>query len=332
MKRDLIFVSIIVVVFILLGVGLKINQKRKCEVALDTSIQAANEQIEEVQGFKVTLIGGTNMRDLGNINSMGYVIRTRNNKLIIVDGGRKEDSEFVLNYINKYGNGKVDYWFITHAHIDHVGALLKLLDEENIEVENLCYSFLTDDWYKKYDERGYESEHEMLEKLSNEKIKNKIEGEKGKIIDIDNLKCEILRVADPTVTGSDNGNEASMVFKFTATDVDKSILFLGDSFNKVSKELLEEPEKLECYAVQMAHHGQNGVTKEVYDAINPKVCFYNCPKWLFDNDKGDGFDTGTLKTVIVRGWMEEKNVISFMAFDGDQTIKFTKDGFEKVEE
>ena len=334
MKRDFIFVVIIIGILIVIGSILKFSQNKRCEVELNTSINAANKQIEEVQGFKVTLLGGTNMHDLGDINSMGYIIRTRNNKLIIVDGGRENDKDLVLKYINEYGKGKVDYWFVTHAHIDHVGALLKIIeDDENIEIENLCYKFLTDEWYKKYDERGYESEHRMLEALSSDKIKNKIECKAEDLIDIDNLKCEIIRVADPSVTGSDNGNEASMVFKFTATDIDKSILFLGDSYFKVSRELLElAPEKLESYAVQIAHHGQNGVTKEVYDVIKPKVCFYNCPKWLYDNDIGEGYNTSKYQTVEVRGWMEEKCATSFVAFEGDQTIRFTKDGFEKVEE
>ena len=81
----------------------------------------------------------------------------------------------------------------------------------------------------------------------------------------------------------------------------------------------------------MAHHGQNGVTKEVYDAIKPKLCFYNAPKWLYDNDMGEGYDTSKYQSVIVRGWMDEYGAKSIVAFEGDQTIRLTKDGFEKEE-
>ena len=95
------------------------------------------------EGIKITLIGGSNEKDKGDINSAGYIIRTKNNKLIIVDGGRDIDADLILSYINKYGNGTVDYWYITHAHEDHVGAFLELIENESINIENICYHFNT---------------------------------------------------------------------------------------------------------------------------------------------------------------------------------------------
>lgn len=287
-----------------------------------------------IEGMKVTMLGGSNMKDKGNVNSMGYFIRTRNNELIFIDGGRDIDAEIVMFYINKYGNGKVKHWFITHGHSDHVGAICRLLAEENnLEIENLYCSLLSDEWYKENDKRGYESEHQLLTSLSSNKIKNIVECEKGQVIKIDNLKCDIIRIANPEITDSDNGNESSMVFKFTAEDVNKSIIFLGDAFVRASEELLEDKDILKSDVVQMAHHGQNGVTKEVYDAIAPDVCFYNCPKWLWDNDNGGGENSGSWKTLIVRNeWMKDKGVINYKAFEGDQTIRFTSDGLIKIEE
>lgn len=287
---------------------------------------------ENNQGMKITIIGGSNMIDKGNTNSCGYIIRTRNNKLIIIDGGRDIDYESISSYITRWGNGKIDYWYITHPHTDHIGALLKVLENDNIEIENLYYSFNSLEWYEQYDKRGYEVEEAMINALSNPKIKNKIECYKGQIIEMDNCQCEIIRIANPEVTYSDNGNDSSMVFKITATDIDKGIIFLGDAFFATSEELLAEPEKLKSYAVQMAHHGQNGVTKEVYDYIDPEICFFNCPEWLYNNDNGGGYNSGNWKTIIVREWLEEMNTENFVAYEGDQTIRLTKKGYEKLEE
>lgn len=287
---------------------------------------------KSVEGIKITLIGGSNEENKGNINSAGYVIRTRNNKLIIVDGGKNTDSNLILSYINKYGNGKVDYWFITHAHDDHVGALLEILKDENndITIENLCYHLNTAEWYEANDSRGKETELAMIEELNNGKIKNRIDCTANQFIEIDNVECKILRIANPEITHSDNGNESSMVFKFTAKDVKKSILFLGDSYVYTSKELLENcKDDLPNYAVQMAHHGQNGVTKEVYDVIKPTICFFNCPEWLWNNDNGGGYNSGKWQTVEVRSWLEEMNTTNFVAFEGDQTIRLTSKGFKK---
>ena len=94
---------------------------------------------QEIEGMKVTLLGGSNQGDKGNVRSMGYFIRTRNNDVIFVDGGISSDYESLKSYIDKYTvDGKVKHWIITHGHDDHVGAFLRVLSEENnITVENL---------------------------------------------------------------------------------------------------------------------------------------------------------------------------------------------------
>lgn len=331
MKNCKIFkylIIIIILIMIIRTISWIINKN-------DTELVNADPETEEFieQGMKVTMLGGTNEKDKGNLNSMGYFIVTKGDELIFIDGGRDVDSGLVKSYIDKYGEGKVDHWFITHPHSDHVGALLKLLDEENnLEIENIYYSFLEDEWYKENDTRGYESSHAMIEKLNSSKIKNRVECIEGQFIEIDNTKVDIIRTPNPEITNSDNGNDASMTFKVTALDVDKSILFLGDSYVYASKELLEgNTDILKSDSVQMAHHGQNGVTKEVYEAISPEVCFFNCPKYLYDNDNGTGFNTGKWQTVEVRRWMDELETVNYKAFNGDQTFEFTKEGIIKIE-
>lgn len=323
MKKSLkILIFLVIAIAITMIVFMKFNTKENEEI------------LDEKAGMRITLVAGVALLENGNRNSNSYLIRTKNDKLIVVDGGEINDADFLLEYIMKYGNGKVNYWYITHPHSDHVGALCELLGRENcnIEVENLYYSFNELEWYEEYDKRGYESEKLMYETLESSKIINKISCTKNQVIDMDNIKCEIIRIANPEVTNSDNGNDSSMVFKMTAVDVDKSMLFLGDGFNYTSKELLEEPERLKSYAVQMAHHGQNGVKKEVYDAIAPKLCFFNAPKWLYDNDNGGGYNSGKWKSIITRGWVEEYGADSICAFEGDKVIRLTKEGYEIIEE
>ena len=50
-----------------------------------------DKHVREIEGMKVTLIGGSNLKEKENVNSMGYFIRTRNGKTIIIDGGREFD-------------------------------------------------------------------------------------------------------------------------------------------------------------------------------------------------------------------------------------------------
>lgn len=334
MKRKKL-IKLIIFIFILALVinFIKVNHINKKKIEEQEKIikedTAKMEEYEKrLEGMKVTMIGGSNMKEKGDVNSCGYVVRTKNDKLILVDGGRDIDSETVLEYIKKFGNGKVDYWFITHPHYDHVGALVEILKKEDVVIENLCYSFNSKEWYEKYDKRGFETEEKIINELDNKKIINKIECQKNQTIDIDNVSCKILRIANPDVIDSDNGNDSSMVFKITAKDVNKSMLFLGDAYIYTSKELLENPEELKADAVQMAHHGQNGVTKEVYENIKPEICFFSAPEWLYNNDMGLGVDSGTWQSITVRKWMEEMGTYNIVAFQGDRTVCFTRFGIE----
>ena len=119
-----------------------------------------------------------------------------------------------------------------------------------------------------------------------------------------------------------------MVFKLVAKDVNKSMIFLGDAYVYSSKELMEEPEKLKADAVQMSHHGQNGVSEDVYKAIAPELCFFNTPEWLYNNDNGEGYDSGKWQSIIVRGWLEELGTKNILAFEGDRTVNFTEYGLQ----
>lgn len=317
-KKLKIVLTVMTIVMLLIGISL--------------GIYFYTEHVKEIEGMKVTMLGASNMKDKENVNSMGYFIRTRNGETIFVDGGRDIDFDDVKFYIDTYCNGEVDHWYITHGHTDHVSALVKLLQEDDsFAIKNMYHSLLDDEWYKEYDKRGYDSTHALLEELkSNERILNKVSCTNDQVIEMDNVRCDILRIANHEITNTDNGNDASMVFKFTATDVNKSIIFLGDGLKYTSLELLEEPEKLKSDSVQMAHHGQNGVTQDVYKAIEPKVCFFNCPEWLWNNDNGNGYNSGSWQTVIVRGWMDELGTINYMAYEGDQTFHFNRNGIEKI--
>ena len=303
------------------------NQKIKNEIE-------AQEELNK-QGVVLVLLAGSNYESKGKLNSEGYLLKTRNGEIIVVDGGRYTDAEELSFYIKKFGNGKVDHWYLTHGHNDHVGALNEILNNDaykDIKIKNIYHTLLSDEWYKANDKRGYESEHSILMALEEHKdrYENVIIPKKGEIYSHDNVKSHILRVADPEVTNSDNGNDSGLVWKFEFTDVNKSMIFLGDAFLAISKELLENPEVLKADYVQMAHHGQSGVTQEVYQAIKPSVCFYNCPEWLYNNDIGTGYNSGPWKSVEVRKWMEEIGVKeSYKAFEGTQIFKINSNGLEK---
>ena len=119
-------------------------------------------------------------------------------------------------------------------------------------------------------------------------------------------------------------NNSSITFRL---DVDeKSILILGDLGKEAGDRLaaLQSKETLDCDFVQMAHHGQQGVRREFYDIVDPSVCLWPTPDWLWENNQGGkGPNTGPWKTLETRAWVKEMGIEkNFVSKDGLVKLTF----------
>lgn len=261
----------------------------------------------------------TQLHDNSPRQMMGYVMKTKN-KTIVIDGGLKEDSENLQNQIKECGN-KVDVWFLTHPHMDHVQAFLDVVENTNIQIDKVYATFNELDWYKQYETSRIEEIEIFFEVIKSEKIKDKVEQvQLNQKIDIDNVKCEILGIKNPEIT-TNPINNSSMVIKMKIND--KILLFLGDTGKESGEKLLKnQGNKLKADIVQMAHHGQSGVDEDVYQKISPQICLWPTPEWLWDNNPGTGYNTGKWTTIETRNWMEKLGVkINYIEKDGDKSFR-----------
>ncbi len=265
----------------------------------------------------ITLI---QLHDNSTRQMMGYLI-TSKDETIVIDGGLKEDAQNLIDNINRIGGGKVDYWFITHPHMDHAQAFIEIVQNTNIEIGKVYVTLNEMDWYRQYENERIEEIENFFNTIQSEKIKTKVEEvQLGQIIEINNLKCEILSVKNPEIT-TNAINNSSMVIKMDIND--KTLLFLADTGKESGEKLLEaQKDKLKADIVQMAHHGQNGVDENVYKVISPEICLWPTPEWLWNNDPGTGYNTGTWKTLETRAWMENIGVKeNYIEKDGDITLR-----------
>lgn len=250
---------------------------------------------------------------------MGYIIRTKNDKTIIIDGGTIDDTTNLMKYIGQYNN-KVDYWFITHAHDDHVGAFTEIANNTDVQIDNIYISLNEYEWYEQNEPSRAEFSKKVIDTVNSKKRKENVHiPQINEKIQIDGIEVEILGIRNPEIT-ENPGNEQSMVIKFNTGK--QSLLILGDTGEKSSEKLLKtQKEKLRSDIVQMAHHGQAGATKELYEAVQPKICLWPTPEWLWNNDAGNGKGSGQWETLETRKWMEDLNVeTNYVAKDGDYTI------------
>ena len=252
-----------------------------------------------------------------------YVLQTQKGKIIVVDGGMKEDAAYLKGFLAAVGN-HVNAWFISHPHSDHINALTCILNNpSDLKIDKIYASLPSEEWIEKYDPpvtlQNLRSFNDAMKK-SNRKHTELCLGE---VIEIDGIKIEILGVKNLDLTGN-AGNNSSVVMK--VLDSKKSVLFLGDlgveGGEKLLKNLSDKKEKLKADYVQMAHHGQNGVNKAFYEVVQPKYCLWPTPRWLWNNDNGGGKGSGPWVTLEVRKWMIELGVEKhFVSADGLQKIE-----------
>lgn len=242
------------------------------------------------------------------VNTIGnsYVIQTVNGKVIVMDGGSKEETPYLRGFISALG-AEVEAWFISHPHDDHFEALLEILrDPQDIKINRIYHSRFTPELIEL--EQGYWNAEtkEIYGIFDNATDFEVFDCHAGDEFQIDGINFKILSEKNPEMLTS--YNDHSMVIKMW--DDVKSFVFLGDLGPEGGRKLMESEymKDVDCDYLQMAHHGQDGCDKEFYMKAKFRACLWPSPTWVYNNDTGGGFNTGHLKTIEVRDWMKEKGI------------------------
>lgn len=236
---------------------------------------------------------------------MGYIIKTDDGAITVVDGGLSIATQKVTEYLKQLG-GCVNTWVVTHPHLDHIGVLNEIIDRKEIEIDRILHSKLNEDWVARYEPVNRQLVSDYNQKITDSGIPV-IDVKKGEAYPIgDGVDLKILAVKNDSITVNAINN-SSTVLKIESKS--KSVLFLGDLGIEGGKKLLQEVDNKELKAdyVQMAHHGQNGVGLDFYKAVDADYALWPTPKWLWENrapDQGPG--TGNYQTPMVRLWTENE--------------------------
>jgi ribonuclease BN (tRNA processing enzyme) len=269
---------------------------------------------------------------------MSFVIVTKKNNVIVIDGGRPLDMPLLKEYIN---GRHISAWILTHAHDDHISGFVDEIEKNggiDFDIEKIYYNFPPyDDLINNHDVPDYDyyctELNEMLPAFN-------------KILPVISQKCHIVQQGDKISVdeidinflytyhqglNSNLINDSSLVFRLTTPET--SVLFLGDLGAEGGDLLFRESRHLlKSDMVQMAHYGHMNCGMEVYAEIAPEVCLWCCPEWLYEEEEIPAYlaDTqGQFKrgrhrlygTAMTRKWMDILGVRKhYVTKDGTNTI------------
>lgn len=269
---------------------------------------------------------------------MSFVLVTKQDNVIVVDGGRPLDMPLLKEYI---GGRHISAWILTHAHNDHISGFVDEFEKNggaDFDIERVYYNFppydqlitRTDVPDKSY----FDTElNEMLpaflkiEPLLGAKAHVVTQGE---TLTVDECEIEFLFTYHDGLF-SNLMNDASLVF--TVKTPNKKVLFLGDLGPEAGDVLMDESrEKLKADIVQMAHHGHMNVSMEIYAEVQPEACLWCAPDWLYQEPEIPSYlknrealrkrGRGRMYGVgLTRKWMELLGV---------KTHYVTKDGTQEI--
>lgn len=219
---------------------------------------------------------------------MSYVFQLASGHFFLIDGGffTPGEADRLYRFLCERSNGRpvIDGWFFSHAHQDHVGAFLDMMEEhrEDLVIRKLIYNFqplelpATSEGWKE--------------------VRNDLETVK-RFYEVIQAYCQGIEVCTPRTGDRWMQDELSIEVLYTHEELDVpstfndhstvlrietsgwSMLFLGDIFEQGGRILLQNcPEKLKCDLVQVAHHGFSGPAKELYQAIDAHIALWPTPQ------------------------------------------------------
>lgn len=217
---------------------------------------------------------------------MSYVVQLADASFIVIDGGLYNPADAQCLYeilVERTSEGKrpqIAMWMFTHPHSDHIELATEFILEKagKVDIKSFAYQFPN---YKEMNTVEVDQKvGESIEQLE----KNICTGypdatiytlHTGQTYYFKGLEMDIL------FTGEDiyplqatSYNDTSAVCRMTF-DNGKTMLFLGDCMRKSCQQLAQTyGDYLKSNILQVTHHGLLGGDKDLYQLIDPEICFW----------------------------------------------------------
>lgn len=207
-----------------------------------------------------------------NAAGMAYLIRTKNNRLIAIDGGFKADVPHLLSKAQEMTGEErptVAMWILTHPHLDHYGALLEMATNEEyrdiFNIEKLCYQ-ITETPILPLRGISYEVDFNNVHTITEGLGVPVVTPHTDDVFDIDGMKIRFFFTPEDDADRLSDVNSMSMVFRIKGTN--KSVMFPGDAHHhSTSIVCFKYWNELKSDICQVSHHGLTGAAECFYAKV-----------------------------------------------------------------
>lgn len=198
------------------------------------------------------------------------VIQTPDEKVILIDAGPSGNKyspfdggrDVVIPFLKENGITKLDMVVVTHPHDDHIGGMVSVLADNDIQVDAVLDSGLI------YTSNGYDK---YINLIREKKIKLMIP-KRGEYLDWgDRVSAQVIYPQVPPDKRSHlSPNNNSIVIRLTYKDV--SFLFTGDCELEGEMEINESGARNKATILKVGHHGSETATgSDYYFKADPEV-------------------------------------------------------------
>lgn len=257
-------------------------------------VDAAGEQI-----YDDTLLHqfATKAEDEPYPGGMTYLIRLRDGRFIIIDGGFEVTPDELIRTMRTLhpragcdAPYEVAAWIFTHPHDDHVQLFFRLSEDneklEMLHISRIIFNSACDAIFIQRCESSLGDSQKLRALTASlcEKGTLFFKPHTGMSFDIGELHFRVFFTQNEwTASDMIYLNDASTVFA-VSRDGGRSIMMLGDIMEFAGARIMNmyAPEELRADAVQVAHHAVRGPDIEIYRAIAPKLCLWTMQPVCYD--------------------------------------------------
>ena len=199
-----------------------------------------------------------------NVGQADATLVLTSNKSILIDTGRMDVEDAVINYMRSKNVQRLDYLIITHFDRDHFGEAEDILEKVEVGTIVMPRQEITSIEHQRLmDLIATKEEINVL--YANDIVGKELDG-------LDELSIKILAPLESFYEESNNYSIVSMV-----TYGENKFLFTGDLEDETTICKTYTDAFLSCDAYKVGHHGsKNSSSTEMLLKIKPKIAIISC--------------------------------------------------------